>query len=272
MSVGFLLVTCCLEPSRLEVLEQVIDNIKHEAPELIDVITVFDNASTESGTVDKLLDVFPNVWRSNANVGYWSAIHWWLNHLSKDPPKYTYIIESDMIHYAFNQIWPCAAFLDNNTGVGSVRLHEYSVKNFHLYNKDKPTQGSKKTIWQSHTNKVTNQGIVLCHAEGKVWTTNFLTQLPALNRYDALSEVIESFVGCQFSELDFQRRYWERYQRTAILDGGIFHCDPGSHGVKAITSSWTPEEELKRLGYQTTRFASITPLEQYTVLKLSRMS
>lgn len=269
MRVAFLLVTCCLEPSRSEILAQVIANLQEQAPEIQPIITVFDNASSEVGTTDVLKDCFANVYRADRNVGYWSAIDWWLEHLKDDPPAYTYIIESDMIHYGFNKLWPCAEYLNSNPDVGSVRLHEYSVAERHLYDKDKPRQDSRRGLWQSHTNKETGLPIKFDHSSGDIWSTTFLTQLPALNRYQTMREVFAELQATpRFSEFDFQRLYWQRYRRTGILDGGIFHCNLNPFGAKAITGSWTSEVELRKIGYQTTRFASITPHDQYNVVRL----
>lgn len=269
MKVAFLLVTCCLEPSRSEILAQVIKNLQEQAPEIQPVLTVFDNASTEVGTIDVLRDCFPNVYQSDHNVGYWSAIDWWLESLADDPPAYTYIIESDMIHYGFKRLWECADYLDANPDVGSIRLHEYSVAERHLYNKDNPRRDSRKGLWQSHTNRETGKPVKIDHSQGDIWSTTFLTQLPALNRYQAMREVFTELRSLpRFTEFDFQRRYWQRYHRTGILDGGIFHCNLNPYGAKAVTGSWTSEADLKKLGYQTTRMAAIAPRDQYNVTRL----
>lgn len=269
-SVAVLLVTCCLEPSRLELLKQVIDNLKKQAPYLSITATVFDNASTEPGTRDQLRR-FSNVWYADRNVGYWSAIDWWLDWMKDDPPQYTYIIESDMIHYGMDSmgmnVLECAAmFLDDHPELGAMRLHEYSVDNRHLFDKDAPRPDSRRNLWQSHTNKVTGQPVVLEHLGGSYWKTNFLTQLPALNRYPAMKACFDELAQRRsFTELDFQRLYHSLYPHVAILDGGIFHCDLNPYGSKGVTGSWTSPEELAKLGYQGTRFASITPRDQYTV-------
>lgn len=268
MKIAFLLVTCCLEESRANILIQVIKNLNEQVPDLKEVITVFDNMSTEISAKDLSLQ-FENVYQSSQNVGYWSAIDWWLESLSADPPDYTYIIESDMIHYNFNKLWSCAQYLDDNPDVGSVRLHEYSVANRHLFNKDRPRQDSKTNLWQSHTNKVTGYPVKLDHSSGDIWSTTFLTQLPALNRYSTMKDVFRELRTMpRFSELDFQRLYWQRYNRTGILDGGIFNCDLNPYGTDSVTGSWTDETSLNRLGYKTTRVASIISTNQYIVTKL----
>lgn len=271
MTVGFLLVTCCLEPTRAHVLRQVIDNIRQEAPELLSKLTVFDNASTQDGIVDDLTSTFKHVVVSDRNVGYWSAIDWWLDHV--DPqPRYTYIIESDMIQYDFHRLNDAVEFLNENEDVGAVRLHEYSVANKHLYNKDVPVKGSKTNIWQSHVNKASGQPIKIDPVETKgIHKANFLTQLPALNRFNTLKSVFKTLRETRpsgFSEPDFQRLYHEHFPMNAIIDGGIFHCNPGAFGAPVATGSWTPAEELAKMGYHGTRQGIILPQDQYHVTRL----
>lgn len=270
MSVAFLLVTCCLEESRARLLDRVVANLRDEAPELATRLTVFDNASTVPGTRELLTSNFTDVWQADRNVGYWSAVDWWLwscQHRA-NVPKYTYIIESDMIHYGFNRLWTCARYLDDNPDVGSVRLHEYSVADRHLYDKDKPRQDSRRNLWQTHHNRVTGLPVKIDHSSGDIWSTTFLTQLPALNRYEAMLSVFEELSKLKkFTEFDFQSRYWQRYHRTGILDGGIFHCNLNPYGAGGVTGSWTNPADLDRLGYQATRSAFIVPRDQYNVAR-----
>jgi hypothetical protein len=277
---AILLVTCCLEPSRYEVAKQVFANIRDNCPpEWVNNITVFDNASTYLG-VGEIRSTFQNVYRADHNVGYWSAIDWWLNHLEKESPwpvgdqtftpKYTYIIESDMIHYGAHRLADCVKFLDAHDDIGSVRLHEYSIENMRFYNKDAPIPGSRSNLWQSHVNKATGQSIVHNQVEGPFWRNNFLTQLPALNRFATMKKVFDLLAQCpQFTEFDFQQMYHVEYPEISIIDGGIFNCDLNPYGTKVVTGSWTDPKVLKQLGYQNTRFASIAPRSQYTVTRLS---
>jgi hypothetical protein len=276
MKVEMLLVTCCLEPSRLEILNQVVDNILQNIPYSRVSLTVFDNGSTEKGTVELLDANFMNLYRAEKNVGYWSAIDWWLCNieqtvaakmLSPTETKYTYIIESDMIHYDFSKIWECVDFLDTHEDVGSVRLHEYSIAEQYLFNKDCPRPDSKRGLWQSHTNRFTGLPVTFEQASPLIWNTTFLTQLPALNRLQTMKDVFSDLRTRQsFREPDFQKAYWDRYQKTAILDGGIFHCNLNKYGTKNITGSWSSEKELKKIGYQATRTASIVPQDRYKVI------
>lgn len=276
--VAFLFVTCCLEPSRAEILKQVVNNITinfqiSPSYNLVrsNSFTAFDNASTEPDVLKLLTENFGNVYLASKNVGYWTAIDWWLNSLRSNPPKYTYIIESDMIHYDFDRIWDARQFLDENDDIGSVRCHEYSIANAHLYNKDAPTKESRRNIWQSHINKITQAPIKSDESRGYVgiYPANFLTQLPALNRYKTMTQAFDKLRAlASFSELDFQRFCFNEYQMNAIIDGGIFHCNPGAWGSKTITGSWSSDADLAKIGYQNTRYASIVHPEQYTVTKV----
>jgi hypothetical protein len=271
MNVEFLFVTCCLEPSRVEILKEVIANLKINASDVCDSITVFDNASNQPDVESRLIENFKNVYVASRNVGYWTAIDWWLNKMRSDPPQYTYIIESDMIHYDFNRIWDAKRFLDENTDIGAVRCHEYSIENAHLYNKDIPLKNSRCKIWQSHTNKISGKPVQIDKTRGYelIYPASFLTQLPALNRYKTMLSVFDRLRELpNFSELDFQRMCYEAYPLNAIIDGGIFHCDPGAWGSRTVTGSWSPPEELAKTGYQNTRYASIVQPNQYTVTRV----
>ena len=271
MSVSFLLVSCCLELTRTKILSEVVSNLCEQAPELKDRLIVFDNASTDKDAISLLKNNFRHVYRSNKNVGYWSAIDWWLTTLEHQivVPEYTYIIESDMIHYDFNKIWMCANYLDRHPDVGSIRLHEYSFENRRLYDKDNPLPNSKRSLWQSHTNKVTGERIKFNEGTNGIYETNFLTQLPALNRYTTMRSVFNVLKSMSdFSELDFQKLYHNIYSKTAILDGGIFHCNLNNFETKTLTGSWSPHSELTKFGYQRTRQSTIAPRDQYTVTRV----
>lgn len=267
----FLLVTCCLEPLRANTLVQVIENMQHEMPELLSSITVFDNASSDTNSVELLKKTFSNVFQVDSNVGYWTAIWWWLERLKSNQPDYVYIIESDMIHYDFTRFWDAVKYLDVNQDVGSVRLQKYLYSERHRYDKDRPKHDSYHSDWQSHTNHVTGQRVVFFDDDAKeIISSTFLTKLPSLNRYATMKNVFDKLAEMSgFSEKDFQRLYWEHYQKTAILNGGINHDHLASYGVNTITGSWTNPSELKRIGYLQTRQATIVKSDLYTVIKLT---
>ncbi len=265
-----LLVTCCLEATRHQVLKAVVDNIVCSCPpDWCRRITVFDNGSTYPGT-RQLFDCFEHVYVADRNVGYWSAIDWWLDSLRDSPPAYTYVIESDMVHYRADELDSCVTFLDEHPELGSMRTLEYSVADRHLYDKDRPIDGSRRNHWQSHVNRVTGRPVVHEHIAGPYWRTNFLTQLPALNRYDAMLRCFRELSSREaFTEPDFQSLYHAIHPEISLVDGGIFNCNL-THGIaQMVSASWTDRTALTRLGYSGTRQASIVPRDQYTVTRLS---
>jgi hypothetical protein len=238
---------------------------------------VFDNASI-GDTVDFLKSTFTNVYRADRNVGYWSAIHWWLNELSvrKNPPTYVYIIESDLVHleHAHERLQACIKFLDEHIDYGSVRLYEWTYAERHLYDKNNPVAQSKRNAWRSHTNWVTGKKVDIFPTQvPNLYGTTFLTQLVAINRYDVIKYAFDQLVEkSSFVEPEFQRLYYNRYSEvihspslTAIIEGGLFHCNLATYGARTISGSYTPPENLARLGYLATRIANIIPLGQYAV-------
>lgn len=280
-NIAFLLVTCCLEQTRWEILQSVVENLNTCVMPHIDAdaFTVFDNASTTPNIEPYLKRSFKHVFRSDSNVGYWSAIHWWLGFLRNQRPKYVYIIESDLIHFesAPGHLLRCIEFLNNNPNFGSIRLHEWTYAERHLYNKDAPVENSKRTAWRSHTNWVTKRPVeIFPTSDPIIYGTTFLTQLVAVNRYDHMLTAFEKIVTQQqFVEPEFQSAYRAACVAetgceplTGIVDGGIFNCDLASFNSRTIASSYTPPTRLAQLGYRTTRVSNIVPRDSYVVTKL----
>lgn len=265
-----LLVACCLEETRYRVLEAVVDNIVRRCPDdWRRRITVVDNASTHPGTLD-LLSSFDHVYRTDRNVGYWTAIDWWLREIEGSAPRYTYVIESDMVHYRPEALDDCVRFLDAHPELGAMRLLEYSVIERALYDKDRPVAGSRRNHWQSHVNRASGKPVEHLHVEGPFWRTNFLTQLPALNRYEAMRTCFSELSRRpSFTEPDFQSLYHAVHPWISLVDGGVFNCNLTHGQAETVSASWTDDLTMRRLGYRPTRQASIVPPDQYTVTRLA---
>lgn len=263
-NVSILLVTCCLEEMRLLILKDVIKNMKQHMPDLLNQIFVFDNGSTLKETHDVLNNTFVNVYQSDKNIGYWSAINWWLNNVADK--ELLYIIESDMLHYDFHKFDVCVDYMLNHNDVGSLRLQKYEFDKRNLYNKNSPHINSDRTNWQAHINSITNKPIwfnqEFIHSDVRIFKTNFLPKLPTLTRNYIMKDVFDNLSKMtSFTEQDFQFLYQKNNKITSILDGGIYnlHDLVAPSNSKAITGSY-PNEQTKKLGYKLTRCASIVKL------------
>jgi len=270
--IAFLLVTCSMESTRAEALEKVVQNLHDQVPQdILDRIVVFDNASKYPGTIDLLCANFSIVHRADHNVGYWTAVDWWLRQQVPNPPQYTYIIESDTIHWDFHRLTHCADYLDTHAEIGSVRVHEYSVANNHLYDKGRPHATSRRSIWQSHYNGVEKKQVhlTLSDENSRIYITNFLAMLPSLNRYDAMINVFNRLRTLKkFAESDFQAIYHEFHKLNAILDGGIVNGDLCGSDTNAIAGSRITDAHVKSIGYQNVRQSSILSDDSYNVVRI----
>lgn len=276
----FVMVTCSLDASRAAVLEKVAANVVQKCvtvrPTMLDDLLVIDNASTVPGTRELLASCFRHVHAVDRNVGYWTAVDWALAEgpalLGRDDYRYVYVIESDMLHYAFERLPVAECFLACRPDIGGVRCQEYSVEHQRLYDKERPRGSSRRWAWQSHTHFFTQQPIV--HSPSGVlelYETSFLTQLPALNRIDVVRAAFDALRARRsFSEHDFQRECFERHPTNALLDGGIYHARLGTDvDGPCVTGSWSSQAVLQTTGYRATRTGWIDPPGTYRVTRVA---
>lgn len=251
-----ILVSCCLDPTRTQQLQETVDSLQDIDQNYLIVI---DNGSTDPGA-DVILARLKNVIRLQKNYGYWSAVNYGLTFLESNTP-YVYVIESDMVHYDYKKIFNAEKFLDETLNVGSVRLQEFSVAEQHLYDKNKPLPESRRWAWTRLSNHFT--GIISTFVTGKYgcFWTNLAPQVPALNRASFMRKVFKELSAAEsINEADFQKCYFREYVSTAVLDGGIYNCK--SSYEKAITGSYTDPKILTEIGYRPTRIDTITSTEK----------
>lgn len=277
----YLLVTCCVEQTRFDVLKQVVQNLKDEQSQkgfsIEDDLFVFDNGSTVPGTIELLTSNFKNVQRSQTNEGFWSAINWVLKDV--DPKyEYIYVIESDHIHFALEKVKDVEKFLDAHLDVGGVRAQEFVVAQRHLYDKSINRPDSRQYAWVNQFNHRTHRKVAFEATEmPDFFKTSFLSQLHSINRIKPFKEVFakleeRSRKGERFSEFDYQVMYGELYPTFGIIDGGLFHAKltwstgavAGSF-VAGGTQSYNGPLLSEANGYQETRVSIITPPEKMNV-------
>ena len=269
----YLLVSCCVEESRFDILQKVINQLSKQLKGIDRgmPITVFDNGSTHPGTRECLTETLPlQTYAAQTNKGYWSAIKWVLDNVDLTGYDFIHIIESDHLYYDFQRIGEAEAFLKTHPDVGSIRLQEYSVAEQHLYNKTLARADGRRYAWVSHVNSATGKAVELQETDtSQIYSSNFLTQLHSLNRLQPIIEVFNDLSKLErFSEPDFQRMYHELYPTVAILDGGIFHAKLGFtlDNPKALSGSWS--HDVSRLGYKTTRQDTILSYSDSEVIRL----
>lgn len=282
----YLLVTCCVEQTRFEVLKQVVQNLKDEqATKGFNIekdLLVFDNGSTHPGTIELLTKNFAHVRRSETNEGFWSAINWAIQ-TAKVGFDYIYVIESDHIHFALEKLKDIEEFLDTHPHIGGVRAQEFVVAERHLYDKSSPQPGSRPYAWVRQVNLFTGKKIEIVPTDVPgFYDTDFLSQLHSVNRLEPLRQVFnqlekQSCEGKRFSELDYQLLYNKLYPRFGIIDGGLFHAKL-TWGTGALAGSFVATGTADRSyngpmlseanGYQETRVSIITPPEKMHVKML----
>jgi len=257
----YLMVTCCREPTRLAILQNVVQNFKEQFSDNFqrDLI-VFDNASNDE-TVALLKDTFQNVYRSEVNVGLWNAIDWTLqNHeqVLGRAYKFIHVMESDHRYYDPDKLVVCERVLTTSQAT-AIKCHDYSVKNRHLYDKDRQQEGSHTDCWIRHTNVVTGKPVTLdlfTQDEGAdIYTTNFLVNLHNVLRIDAMKQVFDKLRAMDnFDEQSFQREFHQLNACTLLLDGGCFDMTFGDkHKLKqTMMGSGNNGDAFSRAGYAET--------------------
>lgn len=268
-----MLVTCCMEKTRFDVLEKVVENlVEQKDKSFFDNLIVWDNNSQYPGTLELLKKNFPRILQSKDNVGLWSGVHWMLHNYKEIIPKdleFAYTIESDCLHYDLEQLPYCEQVLLDHKDLGSVRCQEFSVKDRALYDKNSQSKESKRYAWVTQINSVTGEPVSFEKISGynnRMYKSNFLAQIPNLNRIDATKEILdELLIKGEFCEQDFRDKYHERYSHLCLLDGGMWESKLGAFYEKTITASFSPVDTVKKAGYRTTRQATMEPLDSFVV-------
>jgi hypothetical protein len=258
-------------------LEQVVANLKMMPDQsFLDHLILFDNASTITESDELVKSYFKHCLKCDTNEGFWSAIHWTLQHYEEvlgRTYKYLYVIESDMIHTAdaFQRLEQCERFMDNNDNVGLIRVEEFSVYNRHLYDKRKPSEQSRRYAWVVQDNYIQNKPVTfeLADKEARIYTCNFLAKVPTFTRLDTMKTIFSRLAELpNFNEMVYQQYYYNLFQVNGLLDDGIFHSKLGNDNNVTLKGSYVGEEGRK-VGYRETRSDRIVSVPEGTVRKLS---
>lgn len=270
MKTLYIMITCCLEQGRKDILKHVVDNLITQAnfDEINSNFIVFDNASTMDGIID-LLSPFNCVLRSNKNVGYWTALRYIANFASSNfvMPKYVYSIESDCVHDRIERIKECEEFLDVNPDVGMIRTQEFIVSKSQLYDKDKPRPDSRIYAWQRQTNRFrNNERVFFEHTSGNIYKTNFTPVVCGLSRFSVFSAALEHLSHMpNMSEADYQGFVDSQYSRVGLYDHGLFNSKLSFMNINTVAGS-RPNTLVP--GYRSTQHDKIDADGSYTVVRV----
>lgn len=274
--IAHLLVTCCVEETRFEVLKQVVENLKLEQEKkhvnISKNLWVFENGSTVPGSREFIRSNFSNVFESDKNYGFWSAINWFLKYINdfhSGEFDYIHIIESDHIFFAIEKLLTCEAALDKYKEIGSIRCQEFVVSEAHLYDKDRQSSESRSYAWVRQRDWNGKQiTFNLVDSKMNLYSSGLVPLLHSVNRLDGMFHAFNQLQACEsFSEQDFQKFYKEIHPESGLIDGGLFHTKL-TWDSPNLSASWSPKSRRDAVGYRDSRHDSIVPISQMKVVKL----
>ena len=267
-----LLVTCCIEPTRFDVLKQVVASLESEKTtkdvDITDNLWVIDNGSQEEPK-KFIAEHFSKVFWAEKNYGFWSAINWFLDFLNREHPgefEYIHIIESDHVFFALEKLLTCEDALDKYPTIGSIRCQEFVVSEAHLYDKDRQSSQSRSYAWVRQIDwDGTRISFTHENEEMQLYSSKLVPLLHSVNRLNAMNYAFKHLAKMtKFSEQDFQKLYREQYYVSGLIDGGLFHTKLTWNSPN-LSASWSPVEQRNGVGYRDTRHDFIVPLTQMTV-------
>ncbi|OIN85850.1 MAG: hypothetical protein AUJ12_07900 [Alphaproteobacteria bacterium CG1_02_46_17] len=271
------LVTCSMDESRRDLAVRVVQNLADKIPDagLSNDFILFDNASAFKDHI-QYVPQGTKIIQSAENIGYWTAIKWVLENAPQvmgRSYKYIYMVESDLYHTDLKALAECEKFLDACPDASCVRTQEFSVR--WRWRFDKGLQFLPFHVTRSEIrllNLVTNEKAWFKKTSlPHIYKSNLHAKLPALNRVEALKAVFTKLEQQgDFSEGDFFAEMVKIYPHIGVYDGGLFYSIYSRENMKTVVSgSYSGDDQLKKIGYQTTRYSCIVPITQDPEVKVA---
>lgn len=269
-SILVLLVTCARTEQRQiiekSVIEQLVKIAKKELPNLS--FMLFDNNSKYSNHLDKFQEIGP-VFSMKNNRGLWSAIHWVLRNESRiytNPHKYLHIIESDLFIKTLEPLIEISNTLDKFVNLHMARTQEFSVRYSWRFNKKYsflpyPFHVRRSQVDLKNTSNLLDfrYKLIANLSNYKLYSTNLNAKLPGLHKIESLRMVIYELAKLgSFSEKNFFKVYSKLSNTIAMLDKGIWYSLTDSKKYSKDTGSYGDPLYLSEIGYQETRYSSIS--------------
>lgn len=271
----YLLVTCCVEESRFQVLNTVVSELQAEMTRknmsILDDLWIFDNGSFPKAK-EFLERNFSRdrIFYAQENYGFWSAINWFLAEMKVrglNQYDYIHVIESDHTYFALEKLLAAEEALNRYPHIGSIRCQEFVVSEAHLYDKDLHLPGSRRYAWVRQIDWDGTQ--IRFHKTDNaldLYESRLVPLLHSVNRLDAMNYAFSELQNHEFlDEMQFQMYYRQKYPISGMIDGGLFHAKLTWGDSKKITGSWTPAQECAQIGYRNTRQDSIVQIGKMVV-------
>jgi len=238
-----LLILCSMTEDRYEIAKKVINSIAIFFEKTGCKLWVLDNGSKYTIKQESYPQGTTVISLAN-NIGYWGALHWFLNSnvspISKTNKQYLYIIESDNIHYDIFKLKEVVNFMESNCDINCVRVQEFSIRNRLLYSKEAkylPFRKSRSLV--SLRNHITGE-------KGKFWRTskncpvyfsNLHSKLPSVLRLEILKLTFQRLAELDtFNEKDFYMAMNSFSSTIGVLDSGIYYTVSSESNSRVVQS------------------------------------
>jgi len=268
-----LIVLCAFESTRFEISKKVIKSINDEVNNLKNYkIFILENGSTYN-LRNSDIPFSCTLIRLNKNVGYWSAIYYFLDYLkmNQEAGSYIYIVESDNYHYNMNRLNHARLFLIDNPNINSVRTQEFIIKFKELFSKESFLKflGNRRSR-VSLINAVTGEKAYFKKDKStdSLYISNLHAKLPSLHRIEALRKVFVNLSRySSFTEWNFFREMQNLSDKIGIVDYGCYFTLSQYRNRKIIPSgSWIKEHKLHDMQYLPTRKDKIREEELRSII------
>ena len=273
-----LLVTCARTKQRQiiekSVIEQLVKIAKKELPNLS--FMLFDNNSKYPEHLGNFQEIGSMFYARN-NRGLWSAVHWALRNESRlytKSHKYLHIIESDLFVKTLVPLIETSNILDKFSNLHMARTQEFSVYSSWRFDKKYsflpyPFHVRRSQVDLKNTSNESDFEckLIASPSNYKLYSTNLNAKLPGLHKIKSLKMVFYELAKLDsFSEKHFFELYSKLSNKIAILDKGIWHSLTDSKQFSKDTGSYGDPVYLREIGYQETRYSTISNYKEGEVI------
>ena len=261
-----LLVLCSMSEDRFKIAKEVVKSISEFFETTNCKLWVLDNGS-KFKVANELYPKGSSIINFTHNIGYWGALHWFLNSGSSPifrvGKEYLYIVESDHIHFNMHKLKNVMSFMDTNPKIKCTRVQEFSIRKRIMYSKEArylPFRRKRSII--SLRDHVTNKKAWFQRTgnDSQVYFSNLHSRLPSVFRLESLQSAFQELAEFEnFSEEDFYKVMHNFSPTIGVLNGGIFFpASSYSNSHLVQSGSWGRNYSGDMTNYIPTRISSLS--------------